>query len=53
MGKPSSAVKPMVLSTLFPALIAHMEAPLPRWATTTRPFAMSGASFGIWLAMYS
>ena len=25
-------------------MMAHMEAPLPRWATTTRPSAMSGAT---------
>ena len=53
IGRPSSAVKPMVLSTLLPALMAHIDAPLPRWATTTRPCAMSGASSGNRLAMYS
>ena len=30
-----------------------MLAPLPRWATTTRPLAISGATSGSTLAMYS
>ena len=46
IASPSSAVKPIVLSTLFPPLMAHMEAPLPRWATITRPLAISGATCG-------
>ena len=33
MGKPSTAVKLMVVATLRPPLIAHMLAPLPKWAT--------------------
>jgi hypothetical protein len=33
MGMPSSAVKPIVLSTLRPFASAHMDAPLPRCAT--------------------
>src|SRR5258705_514038 len=32
---------------------AHMEAPLPRWGTMTRPAAISGATCGRRLAMYS
>src|SRR4051812_35946967 len=43
IGSPSSAVKPMVLSTERPSRRAHMEAPLPRWATMTRLPAKSGA----------
>ena len=39
-------MKPIVLSTLLPPLMAHIEAPLPRWATITRPPAMSGATCG-------
>ncbi len=35
-------MKPIVLSTLFPATMAHMDAPLPRCATTTRPLAIVG-----------
>ena len=38
IGRPSRAVKPIVLSILFPETSAHMEAPLPRWATRTRPW---------------
>ena len=33
-----------MLSTLLPPFMAHIEAPLPRWATITRPPAMSGAT---------
>ena len=47
IASPSSAVKPMVLSTLFPPLIAHIEAPLPRWATMTRPPAISAQSAAV------
>ena len=43
MQSPSSAVKPRVLSTLLPFRSAQRLAPLPRWATTTRPPAISGA----------
>ena len=43
----------MVLSMLRPARMAHMLAPLPRWATTTRASASSGATVGRVLAMYS
>ena len=39
IGNPSTAVKPMVLATLAPALTAHMLAPLPRCSTTVRPAA--------------
>ena len=53
IGKPSSAVKPIVLSTLRPPWMAHMDAPLPRCATITRPLAISGATFGRVFAMYS
>src|ERR1700731_16066 len=37
--RPSSGVKLMVVATLRRRCIAHMLAPLPRWATTTRPSA--------------
>ena len=43
----------LVLSTLRPFLMAHMLAPLPRWATTTDPWAISGATLGRARAMYS
>jgi hypothetical protein len=51
MTNPSSAI---VVATLLRCFMAHMLAPLPRWATTTRPSApveprISGRS----LAMYS
>src|ERR1019366_1903775 len=54
MGRPSSAVKPMVVATLLRRCIAHVLAPLPRWATTTRPSASAGPRMsGRTLAMYS
>ena len=53
MQRPSSAVKPSVLSTLFRAFSAQRLAPLPRWATITRPSAISGATSGSTDAMYS
>ena len=37
IGSPSSAVKPIVVATLFPSRIAHMLQPFPRCAATTRP----------------
>jgi hypothetical protein len=37
IGRPSTAVKPIVLATLRPADSAHMLAPLPRCSTTVRP----------------
>ena len=43
----------IVLATLAPALIAHMLAPLPRCATTTRPAAAFASKPGSALAMYS
>ncbi|MNN62142.1 hypothetical protein D3C81_1774230 [compost metagenome] len=52
IGRPSTAVKPMVLATLRPPCMAHRLAPLPRWATTTRPAAAAGSSCGRTLAMY-
>ncbi len=53
MQRPSSAVKPSVLSTLLPSFSAHRLAPLPRCATMTRPSAISGATSGSTEAMYS
>ena len=53
IGKPSTAVKPIVLATLRPAASAHMLAPLPRCSTTVRPFAATGSSCGSFEAMYS
>ncbi len=38
---------------LLPFFSAHMLAPLPRCATTTRPPAISGATSGSTEAMYS
>ena len=52
MQRPSSAVKPSVLSTLLPFFSAHMLAPLPRCATITRPPAIAGATDGNTEAMY-
>ena len=34
--RPSSGVKPMVVSTHFPSRTAAMEAPLPRWQMIRR-----------------
>jgi hypothetical protein len=34
-GRPSSGVRPMEVSTLLPFWMAHAEAPLPRWRTTS------------------
>jgi hypothetical protein len=53
MQRPSSAVNPKVLSTLFPSRIAHRLDPLPRCATITRLPAISGAASGSTDAMYS
>src|SRR5205823_4337378 len=39
LQRPSTAVKPKPLSTLFPPRNAQTLAPLPRWATITRPSA--------------
>ena len=36
MTRPSSGVKPMVVSTERPSLTAASEAPAPRWQVTTR-----------------
>src|SRR5215475_8061832 len=47
IGRPSSAVKPIVLSTLRPPESAHIEAPLPRCATTTRRLAIAGATHAL------
>ena len=46
MGRPSTAVKPIVVATLRPRAIAHMLAPLPRCATISLPSAHSGAMRG-------
>ena len=53
IGRPSTAVKPIVLATLRPADSAHMLAPLPRWQTTVRPSAAAASSCGSIEAMYS
>ncbi len=53
ISRPSRAVNPIELPTLRPARMAHMLAPLPRWATTTRPPAIAGATAGRAPAMYS
>ncbi len=53
MGRPSTAVKPMVLATLRPPSNAHMLAPLPRWSTTVRPAAARASTCGSRDAMYS
>ena len=37
IGSPSSAVKSIVVVTLFPSRMAHMLQPFPRCATPTRP----------------
>ena len=53
MQSPSSAVNPKLLSTLLPFRRAQTLAPLPRWATITRPAAISGATSGNIEATYS
>ena len=53
IGNPSMAVKLMVVAILRPDAIAHMLAPLPRWATITLPPAHSGAISGNAEVMYS
>ncbi len=53
MQRPSSAVKPSVLSTLLPSFIAQRLAPLPRWATMTRPVGDVRRDCGSTEAMYS
>ena len=45
MGRPSTAVKPIVLVMLRPDSIAHMLAPLPRCSTTVRPAAAFASNF--------
>src|SRR5437764_565749 len=42
IGRPSTAVKPMVVATLWPPRRAHRLAPLPRWAPTVRPSPAPG-----------
>ena len=42
-GSPSSAKNPIVEATDRPSWMAHIDAPLPRCATTTRPAASVGA----------
>jgi hypothetical protein len=46
-------VNPIVVATDTRSRIAQAEQPLPRWATTTRPLAISGARSGNTEAMYS
>ncbi len=53
IGRPSTAVKPIVLAMLRPPCIAHMLAPLPRCAATTRAPASAGSHSGSVAAMYS
>ena len=48
---PSIAVSPMVVAKLLRPRIAHRLAPLPRWATMTRPSALAPATCGRTLAM--
>jgi hypothetical protein len=43
IGKPSRAVKPIEVATLRRPRSAHMLAPPPRWAITTRPSALTPA----------
>src|SRR5438477_261769 len=50
---PSSAVNPIVVATLLPASNAHIDAPLPRCATITRPRAATGSIAGSAPAMNS
>ena len=53
IGRPSNAVKPIVVPTLLPCSIAHMLAPLPRCAMTSRLLTHSGATSGSAETMYS
>ena len=50
---PSTAVNPIVDAMLCPRCNAHIDAPLPRCATTVRPAAAAGSTPGSTLAMYS
>ena len=53
MTNPSSAVKPIVVAMLTPSLSAHIDAPLPKCATTVRPRAAAMSIRGNSPAMYS
>ena len=53
IGRPSTAVKPIVLAMLRHADIPHMLEPLPRCSTTVLPAAAFGSTCGSTLAMYS
>jgi hypothetical protein len=43
MTRPSSGVKPMVVSTETPPRTAASDAPAPRWQVTTRSVASAAA----------
>ncbi|MNU07262.1 hypothetical protein D3C72_2527670 [compost metagenome] len=53
MGRPSSAVKPIVLSTLLPSWMAQADTPDPRCAVMILPIASSGSACFKRCAMYS
>ena len=53
IGRPSTAVKPIVEATLRPPASAHMLAPLPRCSTIVRPCAAFASNCGNTEAMYS
>ncbi|MNV77089.1 hypothetical protein D3C71_1704840 [compost metagenome] len=53
IGKPSTAVNPMVLATLRPYTSAHMLLPFPRCAMMARPDAAFGSNCASTPAMYS
>ena len=53
IGTPSAVEKPIVAAMLMPPFMAHMLAPLPRWATTVRPSAAWASMPGSTEAMYS
>ena len=53
IGRPSTAVNPIVVAMLRPPESAHMLEPLPRWNTTVRPAAARASSVGRTEATYS
>ena len=53
IGRPSTAVNPIVLAMLLPPSMAHMLEPLPRWHTTTLPPAARASTEGSTEATYS
>ena len=47
MIRPSSGVKPIVVSTTRPSRTAHSEEPLPKWQLTSLPASPPNSSFAV------